>query len=195
MKPNTRRLTESAIMIALASVLSLCIIFQAPFGGAVTLASMVPIILISLKYDVKWALITSVAYAAIQMALGFYAPPVQDFISFLLVILLDYVLAFGVLGLAGTFGRLFKHPVAQIVGGSTIAIALRFLCHFISGIVIWGSYAPEGQPVWLYSLSYNGFYILFELIVSVVVVLVLSRVIIKFILPNNDLKKSVVGKS
>ncbi len=190
MKQNTRRLTESAIMIALASVLSLCIIFQAPFGGSVTLASMVPIILISLKHDVRWALITSVAYGAIQMALGFYAPPVQNFISFLLVILLDYILAFGVLGLAGTFGRMFKHPIIQIVGGSAIAVGLRFLCHFISGIVIWGSYAPEGQPAWLYSLGYNGFYMLFELIVSVAVMLVLSRVIIKFILPDNDLRKA-----
>lgn len=175
-------------MIALAAVLSLCIIFQAPFGGSVTLASMVPIILISLKYDVRWAVITSVAYAGIQMLLGFYAPPVQDFISFLLVILLDYVLAFGVLGLAGTFGKLFKRPVAQIVGGGSIVIGLRFVCHFISGMVIWGSDAPAGQPVWFYSLTYNGFYMLSELIISVAILLILSRVIIKFILPANGIK-------
>ncbi|MEI6100383.1 MAG: energy-coupled thiamine transporter ThiT [Eubacteriales bacterium] len=187
MKPNTRRLTESAIMIALASVLSLCIIFQAPFGGSVTLASMVPIILISLKYDVRWAIITSVAYAGIQMLLGFYAPPVQDFLSFLLVILLDYVLAFGVLGLAGTFGRLFKKPIAKIVGGGAIVIGLRFVCHFTSGIVIWASDAPAGQPAWLYSLGYNGSYMLFELIISVAILLVLSRVIIKYLLPKDGL--------
>jgi thiamine transporter len=190
MKQNTRRLTESAIMIALAAVLSLCIIFQAPFGGSVTLASMVPILLISLKYDVRWAVITSVAYAGIQMLLGFYAPPVQDFLSFLLVILLDYVLAFGVLGLAGTFGKLFKRPVAQIVGGSAIAIGLRFVCHFISGMVIWASDAPAGQPAWFYSLSYNGFYMLFELIISIAVLLVLSRVIMKYILPTGGITKT-----
>jgi thiamine transporter len=151
---------------------------------------MVPILLVSLKYEVRWAVLTSVAYAGIQMLLGFYAPPVQDFISFLLVILLDYVLAFGVLGLAGTFGRLFKSPVAQITGGSAIVIGLRFVCHFISGMVIWSSDAPAGQPAWFYSLSYNGSYMLFELIISIAILLVLSRVIIKYILPTGGITKT-----
>ncbi len=179
MKQNTRRLTESAIMIALASVLSVIVLFQLPQGGTITPASMVPIILISMKYDVKWSMITSLVYAGIQMLLGFYAPPTPNFINFLLVILLDYVIAFGVLGLAGTFGRAFKNPVGRIIFGSTVVIALRFLCHFLSGIIIWNSYAPAGQPVWLYSLGYNGSYMLGELIVSVIVVAVLSPFLIK----------------
>ncbi len=181
MNQNTKRLTESAIMIALASVLSMITIWQMPQGGAITPASMVPIILISLRYDVKWAMLCSLVYAGIQMILGFYAPPTPDFISFLLVILLDYVVAFGVLGLAGTFGRLFKKPMAQILFGAGIVIGLRFLCHFASGIIIWSSYAPAGQPVWLYSLVYNGTFILGELIVSLVVLAVLFPFLSKYL--------------
>lgn len=190
MKQNTRRLTESAIMIALASVLSVITLFQLPQGGTITPASMVPIILISLKYDVKWALITSVVYAGIQMLLGFYAPPTPNFINFVLVILLDYVVAFGVIGLAGTIGRVFKKPFVQIIFGSAVVIALRLLCHFTSGILIWSSYAPAGQPVWLYSLIYNGSYMLGELIVSIIAVAVLSPFIMKYI-KKSPLKKNV----
>ena len=190
MKQNTRRLTESAIMIALASVLSVIVLFQLPQGGTITPASMVPIILISLKYEVKWAMITSIAYAGIQMLLGFYAPPTPDFINFVLVILLDYVVAFGVLGLAGSIGRVFKNPVARIIFGSAVVIAIRFLCHFVSGIVIWSSYAPEGQPVWLYSLVYNGSYMLGELIVSIIAVAVLSPLFIKY-MKNSPMNRNV----
>lgn len=181
MNQNTKRLTESAIMIALASVLSLIILFQLLQGGAITPASMVPIILIALRYDVKWAMLSSLVYAGIQMILGFYAPPTPNFLNFVLVVLLDYVVAFGVLGLAGVFGRLFKKPIVQILFGSAVVISIRFLCHFASGIIIWSSYAPEGQPVWLYSLLYNGFYMLGELIVSMVVLGVLSSFLLKYL--------------
>ncbi len=181
MNQNTKRLTESALMIALATVLSLFTLFQMPQGGAITPASMVPIILISLRYDVKWAMLTSLVYAGIQMIVGFYAPPTPNFINFLLVVLLDYVVAFGVLGLAGTIGRAFKKPMAQILFGAGIVIGKRFLCHFASGILIWSSYAPEGQPVWLYSLLYNGSYILGELIVSLIVLAVLYPFLQKYL--------------
>lgn len=192
MKQNTtRKLTVSAILIALATVLSL-IKIQLPvniFGGSITLASMVPVILISLRYDVKWSLLSAVAFGALQILVGgFYAPPTPTFINFVLVVLLDYLIAFGVLGLAGAFGHLFKKPVVQIIGGSAIVVGLRFLCHFISGMLIWGSYAEQGQPIWLYSLTYNGSYMIPELIITVAAVVLLSQVILKQFLQKNKLQ-------
>jgi len=181
MNQNTKRLTESAVMIALATVLSLITLVQLPQGGAITPASMVPIILISLRYDVKWAMLTSLVYAGIQMIIGFYAPPTPNFFNFLLVVLLDYVVAFGVLGLAGSIGRVLKKPIAQILFGAGIVIGMRFLCHFASGILIWSSYAPEGQPVWLYSLLYNGSYMLGEIIVSLIVLAVLFPFLARYL--------------
>ncbi|MBC8584611.1 energy-coupled thiamine transporter ThiT [Youxingia wuxianensis] len=177
MNVTTRKLTHSALMVALATILSLVTIFKAPNGGSVTAASMVPIIIIALMYNTSWALLTSLAYSGIQMLLGFYPPPTQDFISFVLVILLDYVVAFGVLGLAGVFARRFKNKVLGACIGTIIVMALRFICHFLSGILIWTSYAPEGMPVWLYSFTYNGAYMLFEAIISVVVIALIVKYI------------------
>lgn len=162
-------------MIALATVLSFVKVYELPNGGSITAASMVPIIFIALTSDVKTALLTSLTYSVIQMMIGFYPPPVPNFISFAIVVLFDYVIAFGVLGLAGVFAKPFKNKRVGVAVGSLAAIFMRFLCHFISGVTIWSSYAPEGTPVWIYSATYNGSYMLLEAIISVVVLMVVCN--------------------
>ena len=166
---GTRRLTESALLIALATALSLYKLFEAPYGGAVTLGSMIPIMLISIKYRFGWSLIAALAYSLIQMMTGFWAPPIEEFLYYALMILLDYVIAFGVLCLAGPIYNSLKKKIPPRIGliiAVIVCFSLRFLCHFTSGIIIWGVYAPEGQAAWLYSLLYNGGYMLFECIIS-----------------------------
>lgn len=175
MNSTTRKLTRSAIMIALACVLSIFAVFKMPNGGSITFASMAPIIVISLMYDTKWALFTSFAYSLVQMLLDSIAPPTQDFGSYLLVILLDYVLAFTVIGLAGPIARRFRNPVTGAAVGSITVVLLRLCCSFLSGILIWSVYAPEGMPVWLYSLSYNSSYMIPEAVVTGIVVALLVR--------------------
>ena len=171
---KTKKLTLAGMLIALATVLSLIKIFDMPYGGSVTAGSMVPIIIFSMMSDVKWSLTQAVVYSIIQLMLGWYAPPAQTFISFVAVILLDYVIAFGGLGLAGPIARkLGGGPVATMAGTVSVLI-IRFLCHFMSGILIWGSFAPEGQPVWIYSLLYNGGYMLGEMVVTLAATLLVS---------------------
>ena len=99
-KNNTRRLTESAIMVALAAVLAMVKVWEMPLGGSVTAACMAPIIFIALRYGAKWGLLTGLVFAVIQMIEGFWAPPVRTLLWFFLVVMLDYVLPFGLLGLA-----------------------------------------------------------------------------------------------
>ena len=95
--------------------------------------------------NTSWALLTSLAYSGIQMLLGFYPPPTQDFISFVLVILLDYVVAFGVLGLAGVFARRFKNKVLGACIGTIIVMALRLsLIHIFGGNVAGLDVTPVG---------------------------------------------------
>lgn len=175
------KLVTGALMIALATALSYVKVFSMPNGGSVTLASMTPIILFALLYDVKWAFLVSTAYALLQMVVGFYPPPVQDFSSFFLVVTLDYLLAFGLLALAGPVSRAceraLKNGVVGAVVGTVAVVALRFLCHFGSGLLIWSVYAPEGQPAWLYSLGYNGPYMLGEFIITVVTVGILYPIL------------------
>jgi thiamine transporter len=174
---TTKKLTVCAIMVALASVLSLVKIFTAPYGGSVTLASMAPIIIISLIYKPRWSMMSAFAYSVIQIILGFYPPPVKDILSFTLVILLDYVIAFGVLGFAGAIAKRFKNKLIGVPIATFTVIFLRFISHFLSGIVIWSSYAPKGQPVWLYSMLYNGAYLLPELIITGILLTVLVKYI------------------
>ncbi len=172
-------LAECAMMIAMATVLSMFKLFTLPQGGSVTIASMVPLVLVSYRHGLKWGIGTAFVHSLLQMLLGFYPPPAQTFMAFVGVILLDYVLAFTVLGTSAFFGKPFKNRIASVAVGATVVGVLRFLCSFLSGILIWSSYTPEGTPVWLYSLTYNGGYMLPEIIITVVVAVILVPVLDK----------------
>ena len=176
MKGKTRQLTESAIMIALAAVLSMISIGRLPNGGSITAASMVPIIIIALRAKPSWAILTSITYACVQMLMGFYPPPVQSIGWFIAVILLDYVIAYGVLGCAGLIAKPFRNRRTGAMVATAAVLLARFACHFLSGIIVWGSGDPE-VPAWLFSLTYNGSYMGPELVISVAVIALLSRII------------------
>ena len=162
-------------MVAVATVLSMIPLIRLPQEGTVTLASMAPIILFSFSADLKYALITSFVYSLIQMMLGGIAPPAENFLSYIAVILLDYVIAFTVLGFAGSIKRRFKNGyIGACTGAITVTFA-RFVCHFLSGILIWSVYAPEGQSAALYSLIYNGSYMGIEIIITTIVATLLAN--------------------
>lgn len=173
---KTKKLATCSLMIATAVVLAaVSKLIPAPWlqGGSVTLASAVPIILVSLIYGAKWGLLTSLTYSVIQMITGFYPPPTPNLLNFVLVILLDYIIAFGVFGLADLFYKKDK-PLTIPLSGLVVTF-IRYICHIISGLLIWGVYAEEGQSVFSYSLIYNGTYMIPEMIITTVVLFVLTR--------------------
>lgn len=175
MTKTTKKLTNSALMIALAQVLSLLAVFQGAYGGDVTIGGSVPIIIISLMYGAKWGIFTALVSTLVNMLFkGVITALPADIGTYVLMILLDYVIAFGVIGLAGFFSRILGGKRWSMIASAAIVNFLRFICHFISGIVLWGSYAPEGQPVWLYSITYNGGYMLPEMIIATVIIAFLS---------------------
>lgn len=169
---TTKKLTAGALMTALAALLMLVSkVIPAPWlqGGSITLASMVPIIATGLMFGTKWGLCSSISFAIIQLISGFYPPPTQTLLYFVLVVLLDYVLAFGVLGLSGMFYSMFGKKPFAVPLSAFIVTLLRYICHILSGILIWGVYANEGQSVLAYSLIYNGSYMIPEIIISTIV--------------------------
>ncbi len=176
-KLTTRQLVESALMVAVATVLSLFKI-DLPFGGGVTLASMLPIILISHRYGFKWGLFTAFVYSVLQLVLGVdnvgYATSAFMAAG---VVVLDYILAYTVLGLSGIFGKSRK----AVAIGIAVTFFLRFVCHFITGVWIWGAWMPEefmGLPMtspYLYSFLYNGWYMLAELVVTEILAMLLYK--------------------
>ncbi len=173
-KTNIHALVECALMIAIGTVLALIKIYELPYGGSVTLVSMLPFIIASFRWGTKWGLLTGFANALLQMLLGFEAPPAGTVLAFIGVILLDYVLAFTLLGIAGAFANVTKKRPFNIALGSVIVCVIRFLCSFLSGALLWGSYQSyyewaDGLSVWMYSLIYNGSYMLPETIITAVV--------------------------
>lgn len=176
---TTKKITTSALLIALATVLMwVSKLLPAPWlqGGSVTLASMVPIVIIGIMFGTKLGLCASLAYAVIQMMFGFYPPPTQTLINFILVILLDYIIAYGILGLSGFFYGITGKKKFSAPLSAFIVTTLRYICHILSGILIWGVYAEEGQTVLAYSLIYNGTYMIPEIIITTVVTAVIFKV-------------------
>ena len=178
---NTRILVEGALMVALSTVLSMIKIIQMPFGGGVTPLSMLPIILISFRHGTRWGLLTAFVYSVLQLVLGLnnlgYC---ATFLSQLGCVLLDYILAYTVLGLAFAISKPFKNRVAGICVGVAAACLLRLVCAWLSGMLIWGSYQSYYEwaaqmPVWLYSLIYNGNYLGPETVLTVVGAVLLVR--------------------
>lgn len=154
-KFDVRMITTIAIALALSVVLSLFKIYQLPQGGSVTLASMVPIILIAYIYGPGVGMLTGFIYGLLTLLINPYIlQPVQ--------VLFDYPLPFLCLGIAGFF------PKKRLLG-AIIAIFFRFVCHVISGVAFYGSYAPAGMSPLVYSIVYNGSFLLPDTIICLVV--------------------------
>ena len=209
MQSKTKRITESAMLLAIAIVLELVskmFIPEMPFGGQVTLVSMLPVVLISYRHGVKWGLFSAFVYALLEMALGaktvsaaflpgYFGDGAMIF-NALLMCLLDYIIAFTVLGMGGIFRNKLQNPGVALMCGSLVALGLRYLTHIASGYILFASYAEwfftqEGFPAWgaqlveslspemlgfVYSLVYNGFYMVPEIILTAIGAILLSRI-------------------
>lgn len=173
-KINVKKLTMSGVMIALATALSLVKIFEMPLGGSVTLLSMLPICMLAIMYGSKWGLFCSFIYALTQLLLDIGKVVGWGLTPAALVgcIVFDYLAAFTVLGLAGLFR---KHGVPGYIGGICLAMALRLVSHIISGVIFFGSWAPEGWNPFIYSVSYNGLYMLPEMAFTIIGAIVLLK--------------------
>lgn len=155
---NTHTLTYGALSIAAAFVLSFLKILQLPNGGTITVASMLPLFIFAYIAGPAAGMAAGLCYGLLDFIREPYA------VHWLQVIL-DYPLAFAVLGLAGCFKK--NIYLGAIVGG-----AARFICHFLSGVIFFGSYAAPGQSVFAYSLLYNGSYLLPDIIICLVILLI-----------------------
>lgn len=167
---RTRLITQIGISLALATILHIITIYHLPQGGSITPGSMVPLFIMALYYGPKIGIITGLLFGIINLILNpFIVHPVQ--------LLLDYPLAFMVLGVAG----FFKNPII----GALVGLTGRFMFHFISGIVFFSSYAPQGMSPYLYSVIVNGLFMGVEGIICIVVI---------SLLPLNQLFDILEGK-
>ncbi len=178
---NTQILVECAVLIAVGTVLAQIKLFELPNGGSVTVFSLVPFILISFRHGTKWGLLAGFANSLLQMALGGLWPtPAGTAFAMLLEILLDYVLAFTLLGTASWFkDRMGGNTAKGYAIGTFCACFLRFICSFLSGFIVWASLVDEGIGAVIYSLTYNGSYMLPETAITIAGILALYKAVPK----------------
>lgn len=191
-KDKIRRLVESALMLALSTILAELAVIKFPFGGSVTVFSQVPMVVLSYRYGVKWGVFASLAMGVIQLMFGLENfSYVSGIDAYLILVFADYIIAFGALGLGGMFRNKIKNPAVSLALGGAVVSVIRFVCHFVSGVTIWRDYSGA-ESVWQYSLEYNGGYMLPELIVTVVGCAVIASL---FDLSSKEIKIRKVKKA
>jgi thiamine transporter len=162
-----RIITETIVMVALSGALYLIKIFTLPQGGSITLGSMVPIFLLALRRGPRIGIIGGVAFGLVALVEDVYSG--VEVIFYPAQVILDYPLAFGLLGLAGFFRKV---PIL----GVGVGIAARFCSHFVSGVLFFASYAPAGVSPFVYSAVYNGGFLIPEFVITAALMIVLVRV-------------------
>ena len=164
---KTKRMVLTALLISLATVLSLIKVWKMPLGGSVTLLSMLPIAMLSIEYGVKWGLSSAFLYSIVQLCLDFGEVLSWGLTPVILIgtIIFDYVLAYTALGISGAFR---SKGIKGICIGIFIALLIRFVSHFISGTILFANWCPEGWNTALYSICYNGAYMLPEVIFTMI---------------------------
>ena len=166
MSTKTKRITESAMLLAIAIVLELIakmFIPEQTFGGQITIVSMLPVVLIAYRHGVKWGLVASFTYALLEMAIGMktvsaaflpgYFGDGTMIVNAIIMCLLDYIVAYSLLCLGGVFRNSIKKPGISLMCGSLVALGARYLAHVASGYILFSGWAEwyftqEGFPVW-----------------------------------------------
>lgn len=202
---NVLRFIESGILIAVATVLSLFQPFQLPFGGGITIVSMLPIVIVSYRYGVKWGIFTGFTYSLLMMATGYSTVrglflPDDDggsinIIRAILIILLDYICAYTMLGIGGLFRNKLKAATGLCLG-AIAALTARYIVHIISGAVFYGAWAEwfftqegfykAGDVIMnnfsgkslavIYSVFYNGLYMIPEIILTAIAAYFIGKI-------------------
>ena len=196
-------------MIALAVVLELVakmIIPEMPFGGQVTIVSMLPVVLVGWKYGIGKGVVTGFVYSLVQMALGvktissLILPASDEYLgsigNIVLMFVFDYIVAYTVLGLGSMFKKKIKNNSISLSLGAFTVLSLRYISHIISGYILYGAWAEwfftqEGFYSWgqtimntysgnalslVYSIIYNGFYMIPEIIITTVVAVIIGKI-------------------
>ena len=190
-KSRTRWLVESAILIAVATALNeYTKIIPMPFGGGVTICSMLPLVVLSFRFGPKLGTLSALAFSLLQAVFGMdnvaYATSALMAVG---IVLLDYIVPYTVIGLAGVFNSRKRDLRVNYVLGIVVTFALRLVCHFITGWWIWDALWPNefGLSAPVYSIAYNGCYMVGEMVLSGIVAVLLCATPLRKYLSGEDL--------
>lgn len=142
---NTRTCVMIALFAAIAFLLNNIKLFTMPYGGSVSLCSMMPVLLLAVLLGRRAGMLCGLVLGCLSMINGVYIIHPAQF-------LLDYIFPYTILGLAGIRGWESKWNVFLY---ATFAVLLSVSCNILSGAIYFGSYAPDGMDPWIYSIIYN----------------------------------------
>ena len=197
-----------ALAMVLAMVCALIPFLNLPFGGGFTVASMLPVVIISYMYGMKWGFFSAAIYSVIQVVMDLYLgkgstlialfmPNSEDYMGIgaaIAILIIDYLVAYTLLGFGGAF-RKMKNKTLGLTLGVVLALSLRYLAHIVSGYIFYGAWAEwfftqdnfyaiggwildtfsgEGLAI-IYSIFYNGLYMIPEIIITAVAAVIVSR--------------------
>ncbi len=175
---KTRALVEGAMMISLATVLGIFKLVDMPYGGSVTIASMLPMIIFAYRHGVLVGIGAGAVYAVLEQLLGLSTLSyVTGWQSVVAVILLDYIVAFAVVGLGGVFRGKLGSQKSSLIYGALLVMALRYVCHVISGATVWAGLSIPSSAALIYSISYNATYMIPETVILIAVAYYLGEAI------------------
>ena len=169
MKKQTLALCEAGIMIAMSTVLAMLKLIDMPYGGSVTFAQMLPILIYAYRHGPKYGMGAALAASLIQLLLGmenFSYLPLVTWYSVVVLALLDYVVAYSAFGITGFLKKKMDYKAA-LISGAIIASVVRYVCHVISGFTAWTAFELPSGAVLAYSFGYNATYMIPETIVLV----------------------------
>lgn len=167
---TTKMLVEGAVCIALALILRTVKLYKLPNGGSITPGKMIPLIIFALRYGPVKGFVVGAVYGVMSIILGGSVyHPVQA--------ILDYPLAYGLLGLAGLYKDEFEktNSIKTILLGSLVGILGRFVCHVLSGVIFFKEFTPAGMNSWVYSITYNASFLSVDFAVTVFVIFLLRK--------------------
>ena len=167
MKKNTLALCEGGIMIALSTVLAMLKLIDMPYGGSVTFAQMLPILIFAYRHGPKYGMGAALAASLIQLLLGlenFSYLPLVNWYSVVTLALLDYIVAYSAFGIIGFLKKKMSQTNAFLVGALSASV-IRYLCHAVSGFTAWSGFELPDGAVLAYSFGYNATYMIPETIV------------------------------
>ena len=171
-----RLMAEIGVAVALSAVLGLIKLFHMPQGGSVSL-EMLPILIVAIRWGGITGMLTGIVYGFVQLIIDAYVVHPAQF-------LLDYPIAYMLVGLAG-FVMITNiedkiSSYAKILAAVLLGGVGRFIAHLLTGVIYFASFAPEGQNVWLYSIIYNGSYILPSIIICYIIIIPVLKPLLKY---------------
>lgn len=168
---TTKMMAVGAMCVALSSVLSMIKVLEMPQGGSITPASMLPMMLFAYVYGTAPGLLLGAIYGFLQFFFGGYFLSVPQ-------LLMDYPVAFAMCGLAGLFNKM-ENQFLGLSLGVIVASVGRFIMAVIAGLLFWTELTDGLMPAVIYSLGYNGAYMLPECVICVILAMAIGPRLVK----------------